>query len=134
LTPADDAPPLDFGLLEIHQKTKGQTGGSQVVKTLGRVFVGEPFGTLQLHHQHVFDKEIGKILADRVALVGNGKRCFDGSPDAWEAEFSEQSTLVDLFEESGAQRVGDPNTAPSTFSLKEFRSVLSAFIRVHLHQ
>jgi len=51
-----------------------QTGGSQVVKTLRRGFVGEAFGAFQLHHQRVFDKEIGKVLSDRVALVGNGKR------------------------------------------------------------
>ena len=42
----DDTPPLDFGLLEIYEKTEGQAGGSQVVKTLRRVFVGEAFGTL----------------------------------------------------------------------------------------
>ena len=107
LKPEDDTPPLDFGLLEIHEKTEGQTGGSQVVETLRRVFVDEAFGRFQLHHQHVFDKEIGKVLSDRVALVGNGKRSFRGGPDASEAEFSEQSTLVDLFEESGTKRVGD---------------------------
>jgi hypothetical protein len=105
LKPEDDTPPLDFGLLEIHEKTEGQTGGSQVVKTLRRVFVGEAFRTFQLHHQRVFDKEIGKILSDRVALVGNGKRSFRGGPDTSEAEFSEQSTLVDLFEESGAKHL-----------------------------
>jgi len=52
------------------------------------------------------------------AVEGNSERSFGGGPDTTEAEFSEQSTLVHFFEESGAQRV------PSTFSLTEFRSAL----------
>src|SRR6266498_4039924 len=99
----DETPPLDLGLLKINEQTEGQAGGSQIVKTLRHVFVGEAFGTFQLHHQHVLDKQIGKVFSPRVTLVGNG---FSRNPAPSVLETS--------------------NTAPSTFSLKEFRSVLSA--------
>jgi hypothetical protein len=46
-------------------------------------------------------------FSHRAALVSDGARSLGGGPDTTEAEFSEQSTLVHLFEESGAQRVGD---------------------------
>ena len=81
--------------------------GQALVKTLRHVFVGEALGTFQLHHQHVLDKQLGKVFSPRVTLVGNGKTSFRGGPDATEAEFSEQRTLVPLLEESGAKRVGD---------------------------
>ena len=66
----DDTPPLDLGLLKIHEQTEGQAGGSQIVKTLRHVFVGEAFGTFQLHHQHILDKEIGKVFSHRVSAAG----------------------------------------------------------------
>jgi hypothetical protein len=65
-----------------------------------------------------------------VALVGNGKRGFRGGPDTSEAEFCEQSTRVDPFEESGAQRVKDFEHGAQHFSLRALRFVLSAFICV----
>jgi hypothetical protein len=74
---------------------------------LRNVFVGEAFGTLQLHHQRVLNQEIGIVFSYRVTLVSNGERSFGGGPNTTEAEFSEQSALVHFFEESGAQCVGD---------------------------
>src|ERR1017187_5407910 len=74
----DDTLPLDFGLVEIDEKTDGPTGGSQVVDTLRGVLTGQPFHTFQLDHQHVFDEQIGKVLSDRVTLVGDCKRSFGG--------------------------------------------------------
>jgi hypothetical protein len=76
------------------------------------VLVGEALGTFQLHHQNVFDQEIGEVFSGRVALVGDGKRSFGGGPDASQGEFSQQSTLADLFKESGAKRVGDFEHGP----------------------
>jgi hypothetical protein len=80
--PMDDTLPLDFRLLEIDQKTDGLAGGSQIVDTLRGVLAGQPFHTFQLDHQHVFDEQIGKVLSDRVTLVGDCKRSFGGSPEA----------------------------------------------------
>src|SRR5450432_1362616 len=68
--PEDDTLPLDFGLLEIDEYTKSPAGGSQIVETLGGVFVSQALDTFQFHHQHVFDKYIGKVFSNGVALVG----------------------------------------------------------------
>ena len=102
-----DPLPLDFGLLEIDEKTNGPAGGSQIVDTLRGVLAGQPFHTFQLDHQQVFDEQIGKVLSDRVTLVGDRKRSFGGSPDAAKAELSQQCPQVDLLEESGAHGVGN---------------------------
>src|SRR5271165_2538750 len=69
----DDSLPLNFGLLEVDQETKGSAGGSKIRKTLRSVFVGEALYALELDHQHVFHKEIREIFSDIVALVGHGK-------------------------------------------------------------
>jgi len=65
----DNTLPLDFGLLEIDQKTDGEAGGSEVIEALRGVLAGEPLRTVQLDHQHVFDEDVGKVFSDGVALV-----------------------------------------------------------------
>src|SRR5260370_39484457 len=102
----DDTLPLDLGLLEIDEKTEGPAGGSQIVETLRDVFVGEVLYTLQLDHQHVFDEDVSKIFPHGVAFVGDCKGNLSDSADPAKAEFSEESTLVHLLEESGAKGVG----------------------------
>ena len=56
----NDSLPLDFGLLGIDEKAQGAAGGSQIVETLGCVFIGQTFGTFQLHHQRVLDRRSAK--------------------------------------------------------------------------
>ena len=102
----DDTLPLDFGLVEIDEKTDGPARGSQIVETLREVFVGEVVYTLQLDYQHVFDEDVGTVLTHGMALVGDCKVNLGGGADAAKGEFPEESTLVHLLEESGAQGVG----------------------------
>ena len=71
--PMDDTLPLDFRLLEIDEKTDGPAGGSQIGDTLRGVLAGQPFHTFQLDHQHVFNEQIGKVLSERITLVGDCK-------------------------------------------------------------
>ena len=66
----DDTLPFDFGLLEIDQETKSSAGGSQIVETLRRVFVGQALDTFQFHHLHVFDEDIGKVFIRRSGPCG----------------------------------------------------------------
>jgi hypothetical protein len=64
-----------------------------------------------------------------LAFVSYWNRDFGSSPDAPKAEFVEQRTLVDLLQESRAQRIGHfENT--SEHSLGQGIEV-SALIRVH---
>ena len=83
------------------------TGSSQIVETLRSVFASKPLDTFQLDHQRVFDEDIGKVFSNRVAFVGYCKRSLGSSSDATKAEFPKQRALVDFFEETAAQRVGD---------------------------
>ena len=107
LKPMDNTLPFDFGLPEIDAQTESPAGGAQVVEALRSVFVGETLDTFQLDHQHVFNQDIGEVLPDVVAFVCYGKRSLGCSPDATKAEFCEQSTFVDSFEESRAKGVRD---------------------------
>jgi hypothetical protein len=93
------------------------------------VFVGKAFGTFQLHHQRVLDKQIRIVFSHTVPLVDYGKRDFCRSPDASEAQLSKQGALVDLSRNPAPSVLETSNTAPSTFSLKESRHVLSALFR-----
>jgi hypothetical protein len=86
----DDTPPLDFRLLEIDEKADGPAGGWQIVDSLRGVLAGQLFHTFQLDRQHVLDEQIGKLLSDRVTLVGDCKRSFGGSPEAAKTEFCKQ--------------------------------------------
>jgi hypothetical protein len=69
----DDALPLDFGLLEIDQKTDGPAGGSQIVNALSRMFVGETFHTFQFNYEDVFNEDIGEVFSDTVVFVSDWK-------------------------------------------------------------
>ena len=89
----NDSLPLDFGLLEIDEKTHSPARGPQIVETLGGVLVGKAFGTFQFHHQRVVDKEIRVILSHRMPLIDYGQRGFCDSPDAAEAHLSKQGPL-----------------------------------------
>jgi|SRR5579864_55127 len=89
LVPLDDAPPLNFGFLEIDQKANGPARGSQIVDALRDRFIGEPIYTLQLNHQHVLDEDIGKVFSDVLALVIDSKRSLGGGLHSTEDEFSE---------------------------------------------
>jgi hypothetical protein len=71
------------------------------------VFRGETLGTFQLDDQHILHEDIGKVLSHAMALVSYWKWGFGSSPEAPKAELVEQSTLVDLLQESRAQGVGN---------------------------
>src|SRR5664280_2354442 len=105
LKPVDDALPFDFGFLEIDQQTQPEAGGWQIVEALRSMLVGKTIHAFQFDHQDVLDEDVGKILADRLALVGDNQRSLGRSPDATKGEFPEQGTLVDFFEESGAESI-----------------------------
>ena len=105
--PIDNTLPLDFGLLEIHQKTDGAARCPQVVEALGSVLAGEALHTFQFQHERVFDQDVGKIFPHTVALVNYWKGSFGSRWDAAKAEFSQERAWIDFLEEAGTQGVGD---------------------------
>jgi hypothetical protein len=64
------------------------------------VFVGEPLGTFQFNHQHVFNDDVSKVLTDVMTLVLDSKRRLGDSTETAKAEFFDKRALVDFFEES----------------------------------
>jgi hypothetical protein len=57
--------PFDFGVLEVDQKAKPESRGTQIIQTLRGVLVGETFHALQFHDQDAVHEDVGEILADR---------------------------------------------------------------------
>jgi hypothetical protein len=48
--------------------------------------IRETIHTLQLDHQLIFHEDVGKVLSDWVAFIGDAAKC----------EFPQQGTLVDF--------------------------------------
>ena len=67
---------------------------------------GEAVGAFELDEEDVFDEKVGEIVADVVTFVDDGQRGLGGGADAAEGEFLQQGSLVDLFEETGAEGIG----------------------------
>ena len=67
----NDTFPLDFGFLEVDQKTQAEAGGAQIVEALRGVVIGETIHAFQLDHQYVLDEDICKILSNVAAFVGD---------------------------------------------------------------
>src|ERR1017187_7475538 len=127
----DNPLPLDFGLLEIHQKTDGTAGGPQIVEALGSVLAGERVHAFQFHHQGVFHQDVGKVFPHTVALINYWKGSFGGCRDAAKAEFSEESALVNLLEEAGTQGARDLKDSTQHAlcqRIQDIESKISAFI------
>jgi hypothetical protein len=70
------------------------------------MFIGETLGTFQLNDQHIFHKKISKVLAHALALVGNWKGDLSPHPKTSKSKLVDQSTLIDLLQESRTQSVG----------------------------
>ncbi len=119
----DDPLPLDFGFLE-----DGKAGGSKIIETLRHMFFGEAVDTLQFDDQYIFDENISKVISHVMALVPDCKGSLGCRSDTLNGEFSNERTLVDLFEKSGSKGIRDlKDGAKHTLGQR----IESAFIRVH---
>ena len=98
----NDPLPFNFRPLEIDQKTQAPPGCSEIIQALRRMLGGEPIHTLQLDNEFSLDQQVGEILSNNLALVANREGDFGLGFYAAKPKFSEQSTLIYLFQESGA--------------------------------
>lgn len=103
----DDALPFDSRALEIDEQADGAAGGAEIVNALGGVLTGQPVDALQFDEQDVLNQDIGEVVADRTGFVCDWEGSLRGCVDVAEAEFMEQGALVDLFQETGAEGVGN---------------------------
>jgi hypothetical protein len=79
-----DSLPFDFGVLKIDEQAEAVVGGSQVVEALRGVGGGEAVHAFDFDYQEIFDKDVGEILADEVAFVGDRQGSLGGGFDAAE--------------------------------------------------
>src|SRR4051794_20660835 len=103
----DNPPPLHLGPLKIDEQRQLQLRRLQVVDALRQMLVRETLDTLQLDKQLIFNKQICKILAHRLLLIGNGKGNLRSYPQSAQNKFPGQSPLIYLFEESTSKHIGN---------------------------
>jgi hypothetical protein len=102
-----DALPMEFRALKVNQKRDLQTGGLQVIDALRHVFRGETFSALELYDDLILNQEIGQILADDPALVGNPQGSLWSNTEAAAPKLVHQRTFINLFDKSAAQSIRD---------------------------
>lgn len=103
----DDAPPLDFGLLKVQEKSEFNTRRFQIVYALGNVLVREPIGTFQFDYELIFNKKVGKIVAYMMPFVDHGKRCLTSRAQSPRKELEKQRPFVNLLKISSSQYIRD---------------------------
>jgi hypothetical protein len=99
--------PFDFWALEVDHEGQGDAGGFEVVEALGIVFRAEAVDAFEFEDDLVFDQDVGEVVADQGAFVGDGEGGFGFGVEASRGEFVEEGAAVDGFEEAGSEDVGD---------------------------
>jgi hypothetical protein len=117
----DDSLDFDSGFLEVDEEAEGQAGGSEIVDALGCVLVGKAVCAFHFYQELVLDYDVGYVVSYGMAFVGDWKRFLGGGGDASEGEFFQEGSFIDLFEEAGAQGVGDFEDGVYDFLGEEFR-------------
>jgi hypothetical protein len=69
--------------------------------------VAQTVDTFQFENEHVFHEDVGEVLAHRLVFVNHRKRSLRDSRNASDLQLAEERAVVDLFEKSRAERVGD---------------------------
>jgi hypothetical protein len=99
--------PFGFRLLEVYQEAAGFSGDFKVVQTLGGVFGGEAVYAFQFDEEFVLDQDVGLVAANLAAFVVDFVFRLGYGWNAPDRKLTEKSSLVNLFEESGAEGIGD---------------------------
>ena len=109
-----------------------QAGCLQIVEALRGVRVVQGFDGIWFDEDGALDHEIDGVLAADYAVVGDGDPVLLCDGQAGLALLARERVLVDLFEESGAERVQDLECGADDAPDRRFVSALSACIGVHL--
>ena len=117
-------------LTEVDEQANVHPGGLQVVQALRRMHVIQSFCHFEFDQNCRFDKQIGGEFTDDHTVIPYLNRVLLANLEARLAELVSQSVLVDLFEKTGAEFVGDPVDTPDDLP-GELIQLQSAFICVH---
>ena len=61
------------GFWKLSSRQEFLPGGPQIVEALGHALGGKMLYALELNDHDIFDKDVGEILPNAVAFVGDGK-------------------------------------------------------------
>ena len=101
----DDAFPFESGALEVEEERYAEAGCFQVVDALRHVMGGDLVDALQLQDQFLFHYQIGNVVADGFAFVGDEEFSLRLNGQPAETEFLYESPFIYLFQEAWAQDV-----------------------------
>jgi hypothetical protein len=110
--PVDPTPDLQARIGEIHQQAHRKASRPEIIQALSVVVRIQGSDRLDLDQHGIFDQEVGDVGADVDTVIFH----MDGDllPDhqAGFGQFVRQSAFVDLFKQSGAECIGDSESAP----------------------
>jgi len=94
-------------MLKIDQKTNIQPRGSKVIHALSHMLIAEPFNAFQLNSHNVLNEDIGKVIANILALVHDGHRNLSRRPKSARLKLNDQSALINLLKKTAPQSIGN---------------------------
>ena len=114
-----DALVFEGGGAEVEEDGEFEAGGGEVVDGLGFMAGVEVGDSFEFEDDFAFDEEVGFVVADQFAFVGDGEfdELFEG--DAAESEFVGEGGLIDCFEEARAEDAVDFHTG-ADYGVGEF--------------
>lgn len=124
----DPASDLQTRVGEIHQQTHGKAGRPEIIQALSVMVRVQGSDRLDFHQHGIFDQEVGDVSADGDTVVFNSDGDLLPDREAGFRQLVRQGGFVNLFKESGAERIGDGKSA----SNDTFRNFIETFsVGVH---
>jgi hypothetical protein len=96
----NDTLALQTGLAEVHQQTKLQPGGLEIVDQLSLVYWVFLLNGLELNNDLPVNHHVGTEIADDVSVVGNLERNLSPYGETTLCQLNPQCIFVQVFEET----------------------------------
>lgn len=85
-----------------------QSGGVEIVQTLGQVDVIDTLYSLQFYNHLIFDQQISNVVSNNDSIIFHLNRLLLFHLQTSLPQFVKQSVLVNLFQETNSQTVCHP--------------------------
>jgi hypothetical protein len=109
----DPAPDLQARIGEIHQQGHGEAARPKVVQALSVVVRIQGSDRLDFHQHGIFHQKVSDVSTDGDTVVFNSDGDLLPDHEAGLRQLVRQGIFVNLFKESGAERIGDGESAPN---------------------
>ena len=128
----DNTFPLEFGLLEIEQQRKMQTGDGEVTDHLGDVGFVEGRDHLRVNNDRLIHDQVGNKLADLLLLIENPELLLLLDAMAALPQLDDQGVLVDFSSNPGFRELRTFIAAPIMSWLSSLWGYSSMNINMYL--